>query len=130
MRGSETCLEELISPVLGELIQEGRVTKLDDLYCGGQTPEEVLHNWDLVLTALQRNNLCLSARKTIICPTSTTILGWIWSAGTLHASPHRITALATVDPPQNVQSLWLFNSAYKVLSWVLPDYAQHLHLLE
>lgn len=37
---SETSLEELMSRVLGELIQEGAVTKLaDDLCCGGDTPE-------------------------------------------------------------------------------------------
>ena len=46
MPGSETCLEELLSRVLGDLIQEGFVAKLaDDLYCGGDTIEELLHNW-------------------------------------------------------------------------------------
>ena len=41
MPGSETALEELMSRVLGDLIQEGIVAKLaDDLYCGGNTPEE------------------------------------------------------------------------------------------
>ena len=129
--GSETCLEELISRVLGGLIQEGRVAKLaDDLYCGGHTAEEALENWSLVSAALQHNNLRLSAHKTVICPKSTVILGWIWSAGTLRASPHRISALAQVGPPQAVQSLCSFVGAYKVLSRVLPQYAHHIHPLE
>ena len=39
MPGSETCLEELMSRILSDLIQEGMVTKLaDDLYCGGNSP--------------------------------------------------------------------------------------------
>ena len=40
MPGSETALEEMMCRVLGDLIQEGCVTKLaDDLYCGGDSPE-------------------------------------------------------------------------------------------
>ena len=39
MPGSETCLEELMSRVLGELIQEGCVSKIaDDLYVGETAP--------------------------------------------------------------------------------------------
>ena len=46
MPGSETWLEEVMSHVLGDLIQEGCVAKIaDDLYCGGNTPEELQHNW-------------------------------------------------------------------------------------
>ena len=42
MPGSETALEELMSRVLGNLIQEGIVVKIaDDLYCGGNSPEEI-----------------------------------------------------------------------------------------
>ena len=78
MPGSETALEEMICRVLGDLIQEGCVTKLaDDLYCGGDSPEALLSNWRHVLESLDRCNLRLSATKTIICPKSTTIHGWI-----------------------------------------------------
>ena len=39
MHGSETCLEELMSRVLGDLIQDGCVAKIaDDLYVGGNSP--------------------------------------------------------------------------------------------
>ena len=131
MPGSETCLEELMSRVLGELIMDGKVAKLaDDLYIGGQTPEEALDNLSSVLDALQCNNLRLSARKTIICPKSAVILGWIWSAGTLKASSHKLSALSTVDPPKTVQGLRSFIGAYKVLSRVLPGYAQYTHSLD
>jgi len=131
MPGSETCLEELMSRVLGELIQEGIVAKLaDDLYCGGDTPEELLTNWERVLNAMQDNNLRLSAHKTVICPKVTTILGWLWSQGTLKASPHRIAALSAVDPPSTVHGLRSFIGAYKVLSRVLHGYADLLQPLD
>ena len=131
MPGSETCLEELMSRVLGDLVQEGCVAKLaDDLYCGADSIENLYKNWSRVLTALNNNNLRLSASKTIVCPKTTNILGWIWSEGTLRASQHRITSLANVKPPTTVQGLRSFIGAYKVLSRVLQGYADLLHPLD
>ena len=97
--GSETALEEVMSRVLGELVQEGCVTKLaDDLYCGGDTPKSLLHNWQRALAQLQRCNLRLSPTKTVLYPVSSSILGWIWSQSTLSASPHRVAVLSSCPP--------------------------------
>ena len=93
MPGSEMALKELMSRVLGDLLKDGIVTKIaDDLYCGGNSPGEILSNWKKVLQALHKCDLCLSAPKTINNSQSTTILGWVWNSGALSASPHRITA--------------------------------------
>lgn len=100
MPGSETALEEMMCRVLGDFIEEGFVAKLaDDLYCGADSPEALLHNWQRVLQALDRCNLRLSPTKTVICPKTTSILGWIWSQGRLSANPHRIAALASCPLP-------------------------------
>ena len=70
--------------VLGNCIQDGIVAKLaDDLYCSGNTLDELLCNWKRVLDALKKSILKLSPSKTVICPRSTTILGWIWTQGLL-----------------------------------------------
>ena len=46
MPGSETALEELMCRVLYDFLQEGCATKLaDDLYCSGNTPQELITNW-------------------------------------------------------------------------------------
>ena len=64
MPGSETALEELMSRVLGDLLEEGIVAKIaDDLYCGGNSPEELLQNWSKVLRALHKCDLHLSAQR-------------------------------------------------------------------
>ena len=69
MPGSETALEELMFRVLGNCIQDGIVAKLaDDLYCGGNTLDELLSNWKRVLDVLQKFNLKLSPSKKVICP--------------------------------------------------------------
>lgn len=45
MPGTETAVEELMCRVLGDCLQDGYVAKLaDDLYCGGQTVDELLYN--------------------------------------------------------------------------------------
>jgi len=94
--GSEMALEELMCHVLGDLLQEGCAAKIAaDLYCGGNSHQELFSNCRKVLSALDRCNLRFSPAKTIVCPASTTILGWIWSQGSIHASPHPVTALAS-----------------------------------
>ena len=85
---------------LGNCIQDRIVAKLaDDLYCGGNTLDELLSNWKRVLDALQKSSLKLPPSKAVICPRSTTILGWIWTQGVLSASPHRVAVLAKCPPP-------------------------------
>lgn len=131
MPGSETALEELMCRVLGNCIQDGVVAKLaDDLYCGGNTLDELLTNWRRVLETLHKCNLKLSPTKTIICPRSTTILGWVWSQGSLSASPHRVAVLSKCPPPETVRGLRSFIGAYKVLGRVLPKCSIHISPLE
>ena len=99
MPGSETALEETMCRVLEDFIQGCLVKLADDLYCGADTPEALLANWRRVLDPLSRCNLKLSTTKTVICPKSTSILGWIWSEGRLSASPHRIAVLSSCPAP-------------------------------
>lgn len=131
MPGSETALEELMCRVLGALLMEGVVAKLaDDLYIGGDTVEELFTNWRRTLDCLSNSNLTLSASKTIVCPKSASILGWIWSQGTLAASPHKVACLSSCSVPGTVKDLRSFIGAYKILSRVLPQCAHYLDPLE
>ena len=131
MPGTETALEELLARILGDLIAEGSVTKVaDDLYCGGRTPEEALQRWRKVVMILRKNGLRLSAAKTIICPKRVTILGWIWEEGTLRACPHKIAALAAVEPPTTVGKLRSYIGGVKFLKRVMKGYSDVLHPLE
>ena len=106
MPDSETALEEVMFCVLGPLLQDGSVAKItDDLYCGGNTPQELFCNWK---RALHKCNLHLSAHNTIISPKTTTVLGWIWTASSLSASPHRLNTLTTYPEPSTVCQLRSF----------------------
>lgn len=117
--------------MLGDLVQEGIVAKLaDDLYCGGNTPDELLKSFERVLRALQQNSLNLSASKTTIAPRQTTILGWVWRSGSLQALPHRVATLSTCSAPPTVSALRSFIGAYKVLSRVIKDSASFIAPLD
>ena len=129
--GVEVALEELTSLILGDMVKEGKVAKLaDDLFVGASTPEELVINFEQFLHRLLECNIKLSPSKTIIAPKSVTILGWIWSRGQLKASPHKISALSTIKPPETVTALKSFIGAFRFISRVLPRYANTLSPLE
>ena len=75
MPGSSEWLSELMSRVVGDLVMAGYILMIaDDLYVGGSTIEELITSWENLLARMEKNNLKLSAPKTVICPKSTTVL--------------------------------------------------------
>ena len=131
MPGSETALEELMCRVLGDLVVSGGVAKIaDDLYCGGETVDELLSVWESVLHRLCEANLKLRAIKTVVIPAKTAILGWIWENGYLRADPHKVSTLSICTRPKTTKGLRSFIGAYKVLARVLPNCATLLRPLD
>ena len=129
--GTEVALEELTSLLFGKLVRQGKVAKLaDDLFVGGNSPQELRDNLEEVFGILLENGLRLSAKKTVIAPKSCVILGWLWSRGFLKATPHRLSALGEVKPPQTVSAMKSFLGAYRFLSRVIKNYASLLKPLE
>ena len=69
MPGSSEYLQELMSRICGDFLQEGfLVINVDDMSVGGNTVQEALSNWYRILLRLRKNNLTLSPTKTVICP--------------------------------------------------------------
>ena len=131
MPGSTEQLDELMSRVLGDMLTEGSVVKIaDDLYLGGNSVEELLASWEKLLSKFAQNDLRLSASKTVICPTNTTILGWVWASGTITASSHKTSPLATACRPKTVKGLRSWIGAFKHLKCCIPMYTDYIHQLE
>lgn len=131
MPGSTEHLDELMYRVLGEMMYEGIVMKIaDDIYVGGDTVSSLLQNWERVLHQFWKNNLRLSPTKTVVCPRNTTVLGWIWSAGDISVSPHKINPLALADPPKTVKGLRSWIGAYKHIKACILGYSVLLSDLE
>lgn len=129
--GSSEWLEELLSLLLGSLIQEGWVAKVaDDLYAGGHSLEHLLHNWTQVLNILYTNGLKVKAIKTFIVPKHIQMLGWDWHDGCLSACKHKLLPLIKCEPPETVTLLRSFIGAYKVFNRILRGCAVNLGDLE
>ena len=96
----------------------------------GQTLSELLCTWKRVLQRFQDKDLRLSAKKTVICPRSTTVLGWLWSQGTIAPSPHKINPLVCAEPPITVKGLRSWLGAAKYLKTCVKDFSSALSPLE
>ena len=131
MPGSSETLEELMSTILGHKIQEGVVAKIaDDLYVGGQDISELFESWSEVLDIMIQNGLVLKCGKTYICPTTTQILGWDWSNGTISASVHKISPLISCEEPKTVTALRSYVGAYKVFNRLVKGCARFVSDLD
>ena len=129
--GTEVALEELTCRLFGHLVKQGKLAKIaDDVFMGANSVQELYETFAEVLEICAANNLKLSAKKTIICPISVMILGWIWKNGFLSGSPHKMSALSECDPPSTVKALKSYIGAYRFLSRVVKDYASSLVPLE
>ncbi len=131
MSGSTEHVDELMSRSFCDLVESGVVIRIaDDLYAGGNSISELLYNWEKILQRFEINNLRLSAPKTVICPSSTTVLGWVRSKGHIRVSPHKVSPLATASPPKTVRGLRSWIGAFRHFKPCLPKHATLLNDLE
>jgi hypothetical protein len=92
---SEAELDELLERVLGDHIASGicEVAR-DDIQIGGNTIDQTIQHWKLVLSALAENNLKLTPRKVRFFPQTTEIYGWKYEFdGTIAPSDHILSNL-------------------------------------
>lgn len=74
----------------------------------------VLNNWGRVLESLAHSDIRLFSIKTIICPRSTTKLGWNCTERKLSVSKHNISTISSCKHPDIFKGLRSFLEAYKV----------------
>ena len=128
MPGSEVALSELTSLLFGALRQEGILEILmDDIYIGGNSPNELLQNWRRVLKICQDTDIKLGPSKVVIAPASVKILGWLWRKGMLEIDPHASNRLQSCKPPQTAEGLRGWIGAFRYMA---PAIKQHGPALE
>ena len=93
-------LERMMITILTEEIAAGWVAILaDNLYILGDTEEEAIVRWDIVLRKLDENNIKLTGKKTYCFPNKLDILGWIKEGDYLSPCPHRQNTLLSASLP-------------------------------
>ena len=65
-----------------------------------------------------------------MCPVTTTLLGWIWSEGSISVSIHKLNPLTSCELPKTVKGLRSWIGAYKHLKACIPQYSTLLADLE
>ena len=124
---SEAELDELLERVLGQHIASGicEIAR-DDIQVRRDTIDQAITNWNLVLSALARSNLKLTAHKVRFFPQQTEIYGWKYNLnGSINPSDHILTDLGVTDintlcTVKSVNSWW---GLYKTLLPALPNLA-------
>ena len=90
----------------------------------------LLENWQRVLISMRQNGIKLKSPKTHVAPSHTQILGWNWNQGSISACAHKITPLATCDPPKTTTAMRSFIGAYKVFNRMIRGCSRYLSDLE
>ena len=123
--GQSEELDIMLSKVLGVEMADGIVARLaDDIYVGGNTPQETVDNYERVLQKLQAANIKVSAGKTKVFLNSIDVLGWKWQTGSfLSPSPHRVNALqnSKFEDIKTVKNLRSWLGLYKTLLPASPN---------
>ena len=121
----------VIQNVLNPAIRKGKCVRIaDNLFTGGQTPQEAAQNFHLMLNLCSNSGLTFKASKTVICPQQVTILGKVWERGTLRPSNHLLSTLSRASYPTTVKQMRSFTGSVKQMKDNLPNYHLLLHPLE
>ena len=89
-----------MTTIFTEEAQAGWVAILaDNLYILGNTEQETITRWDIVLHNLDENNIKLTSKKTHCFPSKLDILGWIKEGDYLYPCPHRQNTLLSASLP-------------------------------
>ena len=123
--------DRVIQRVLQPIMAEGKAARIaDNLFTGGNYPEEALDNFNTILALCENSGVTLKAQKTMICPKKVNILGRIWQDGTMSPSSHIMSSISKASLPTTVKQLRGFNGAVKQMKDNLPEYYLLLQPLE
>ena len=123
--------DRVIQRVLQPIISSGDAARIaDNLFTGGDTPEEAFTNFKTVLALCENSGITLKAQKTMICPVKVNILGRVWNQGTMFPSSHIMSTISKSVLPTTVKQMRSFNGAVKQMKDNLPNYHLLLHPLE
>ena len=123
---SDVVLDQVLAQTLGDEISAGFcLAARDDLFVAGDSLDETISRWEIVLGKLAASNLKITSRKVRIFLEDSEVFGHKISNGTITPSEHTITSLGemkTEDIKTNKQ-MNSYKGLYKTLSRHLPDMA-------
>ena len=126
---SDVHLDQVLGRVLGDEKAAGFCcVARDDIFVGGNTVDECLSNWEIVLAKLNAHNLKLSPSKVRILLQDSEVFGHRVVNGTIRPSDHIVSTLAstTVKNLVTVKQVNGWKGLYKTLLRHLPKLAHFM----
>ena len=126
---SDVDLDQVLGRVLGDEQTAGFcLAARDDVFVGGNTVDECIANWNIVLSKLNKHNLKVSPRKVRIMLEDTEVFGHRIADGKVRPSDHILTSLAATTPDQLVtyRQVNSWKGLYKTLIKHLPHLASYM----
>ena len=115
MKNQSEGLDQMMRVVLGDLIKEGKARKIaDDVQAGGNTIDEAIDNFSLVLEEFDKNNIKMAPKKTKIFAKELKIFGWIKEGQILKPDSHSVLAIEKSDKPKTITELRSYLGQYRV----------------
>ena len=115
MKNQSEGLDQMMRVVLGDLIKQGKARKIaDDVQAGGNTVDEAIANFALVLKEFDKNNIKMAPKKTRIFAKKLPIFGWIKEGQMLKPDEHRILAIEKSEKPKTITQLRSYLGQYRV----------------
>ena len=127
---SDVHLDQLLMKVLGDELKEGIVeVARDDIQVGGNTIDEVLWNWDKVLSKLNKCNLKIAPNKVRVLLDDTEVYGYRIKKGYVLPSPHIVSNLGDIklEDLKTVKQTNSWRGLYKTLIAHLPHLAFYMN---
>lgn len=120
MPGLETALEEVMSRILGSLLQDGSIAKIaDDLYYGGNTPQELLSTvsrlrsfigaYKVLSRVIPRCSSYLTPLDAVTtsCPSQESINWTDDLRGAFRSAQNALSSALTIKLPRPEDQLWI-----------------------
>ena len=124
MRNASEHAYERLARILGDLCQQGMVTRqADGVYVGGNSYDELLENLEEVLQRFRLCGLTVKPSKFIIDPQRIVLFGWEKIGESWKPLDHTISPLVKAPPPTTVKQLRSWLGAAKQMSQCIPNYA-------
>ena len=122
---------EILARVYGDLCQTGAMTRMaDSLFVLGDDYTELIKNYEELLTRAHKAGLTFKPGKTVVCPRSTVLFGWLLEGTEWRPTSHTVSALSRALQPGTVKGLRSFLGSYKQFTECVADYSHLLHDLD
>ena len=117
---SERSYEKLLR-IFGDMIQQGQLAQMaDGLHVLGDSIDQLVHNYEEVLSRSDACNLTFKPSKVTVCPVNICLFGWSLQGQKWLPTSHTTSSLVNAVLPTTIKQLRSFLGSFKQLSHACP----------